>query len=107
MTLNDKTILVTGANRGIGKALVEALLKKDVKRVYAAARKASSLPNFGDTRVVPLELDRREVADPRRLAVGEALGAVGVAGRHRVAEPSPSDTEASMPAVAAPTRAAL
>jgi NAD(P)-dependent dehydrogenase (short-subunit alcohol dehydrogenase family) len=57
MTLNDKTILVTGANRGIGKALVEALLKKDVKRVYAAARKASSLPNFGDTRVVPLELD--------------------------------------------------
>ena len=57
MTLNDKTVLITGANRGIGKALVEGLLGKDVKRIYAAARDTSSLPNFGDTRVVPLELD--------------------------------------------------
>lgn len=57
MKLADKTVLVTGANRGIGKAIVEALLEKDVKKVYAAARNTASLPDFGDTRVVPLDLD--------------------------------------------------
>ena len=38
MTLDNKTIFVTGTNRGIGKALVKALLKHPVRKVYAAAR---------------------------------------------------------------------
>jgi NAD(P)-dependent dehydrogenase (short-subunit alcohol dehydrogenase family) len=57
MRLENKTILVTGSNRGIGKALVEALLKYPVKRIYAAARKTEDLPEFGDDRIVPLKLD--------------------------------------------------
>lgn len=57
MKLENKTILVTGSNRGIGKALVEALLKYPVKRIYAAARKTEDLPEFGDGRMVPLKLD--------------------------------------------------
>jgi NAD(P)-dependent dehydrogenase (short-subunit alcohol dehydrogenase family) len=57
MKLENKTIMVTGSNRGIGKALVEALLKYPVKRIYAAARKTEDLPEFGDGRVVPLKLD--------------------------------------------------
>lgn len=57
MKLENKTILVTGSNRGIGKALVAALLKLPVKRIYAAARKTEDLPAFGDSRVVPLKLD--------------------------------------------------
>ena len=57
MKLDDKTILVTGTNRGIGKAIVEALLKLKVKKVYAAARNVKELPDFGDKRVVPLQLD--------------------------------------------------
>jgi len=57
MKLENKTILVTGSNRGIGKALVEALVKYPVKRIYAAARKTEELPKFGDDRVVPLKLD--------------------------------------------------
>lgn len=57
MKLENKTILVTGSNRGIGKALVEALLKHPVKKIYAAARKTEDLPAFGDSRVVPLKLD--------------------------------------------------
>jgi NAD(P)-dependent dehydrogenase (short-subunit alcohol dehydrogenase family) len=71
MKLENKTILVTGSNRGIGKALVEALLKHPVKRVYAAARKTEDLPEFGDDRVVPLQLD---ITDPDlvKKAAGQA-----------------------------------
>ncbi len=66
MTLHEKTVLVTGANRGIGKALVQELLNKDVKRIYAAARNTESLPNFGDARVVPIELDITDADQVRR-----------------------------------------
>lgn len=57
MNLENKTIFVSGANRGIGKAIVDALLKQKVKKVYAAARKIDSLPSFGDARVTPVQLD--------------------------------------------------
>lgn len=57
MKLNNKTALVTGANRGIGLAIVNALLGKGVKKVYAAARDPEKLPAFNDKRVVPLKID--------------------------------------------------
>lgn len=57
MKLDNKTILVTGSNRGIGKAIVEALLKHPVRKVYAAARRPENLPDFNDSRVVPNTLD--------------------------------------------------
>ena len=57
MDVKGKNVLVTGANRGIGKAIVEALLQKGVAKVYAAARSTDSLPDFGDDRVTPLQLD--------------------------------------------------
>jgi len=38
MIITGKTILVTGANRGIGQALVEEALSRGAKRVYAGAR---------------------------------------------------------------------
>ena len=61
MKLTGKTALVTGANRGIGRATVQALLDEGVARVYAGARRPDSLPDFGDTRVVPLAVD---ITDP-------------------------------------------
>ncbi len=54
MTIADKTILVTGANRGIGQALVEEALRRGAKRVYAGTRVPLTQP---DVRVTPLTLD--------------------------------------------------
>ena len=54
MNIENKTILITGANRGIGRALVEEALKRGAKRVYAATRQPFT--HF-DGRVTPLTLD--------------------------------------------------
>lgn len=56
-TLKDKVILITGANRGIGKSLVEAALEKGVRKIYATSRDANKMPDFSDERVIALELD--------------------------------------------------
>jgi NAD(P)-dependent dehydrogenase (short-subunit alcohol dehydrogenase family) len=54
MKIKDRTVLVTGANRGIGKALVEEALRRGAKRVYAGTRPALA---HSDGRVTPLTLD--------------------------------------------------
>lgn len=46
MKIKGAVALVTGANRGIGKALVEALLKQGVKKVYATVRNSAALEGF-------------------------------------------------------------
>ena len=52
--LEDKSVLVTGANRGIGRALVEAALARGARCVYAGTRQPLTHP---DPRVTPLVLD--------------------------------------------------
>lgn len=64
MKLNNKTVLVTGANRGIGLAIVKALLGKGVKKIYAAARDSNSLPALHDARIIPITLD---ITDPAQV----------------------------------------
>ncbi len=54
MNIENKTVLITGANRGIGRALVEEALKRGAKRVYAGIRGTLQHP---DKRVIPLTLD--------------------------------------------------
>lgn len=63
--------LVTGANRGIGRALTEALLARGAKKVYATARDPQSLGDLHDKRLVVLPLDVTD-ADQIRAAVEAA-----------------------------------
>lgn len=44
--IQGKTVLVTGANRGLGKALVQTLITRGAKSIYAAGRDAESLTNI-------------------------------------------------------------
>lgn len=56
MKIQGSTVLVTGANRGLGKALVDAVLRAGATKVYAAARDVEKIV-AQDSRIVPLELD--------------------------------------------------
>ena len=70
MKILDSTILVTGANRGIGLALVEKALEKGAAKVYATYRSEnnrSMLDALGE-RVVPIHLDLSAPATIAQLA---------------------------------------
>ena len=54
MKIDGRTVLVNGANRGIGRALVEEALWRGAKRVYAGTRQPFT---HSDARVTPLTLD--------------------------------------------------
>lgn len=75
MQIEGTVALVTGANRGIGRAFVDALLDRGATKVYAAVRDVSTVPG-DDPRVVPVQLD---VTDATQVAAAaEQFGDVGL-----------------------------
>jgi NAD(P)-dependent dehydrogenase (short-subunit alcohol dehydrogenase family) len=73
MTIKNKTVLVTGANRGIGQALVEEALRRGASRVYAGTRQPLAHP---DGRVTTVILDVTNPAQTQ--AAAQQVGALDV-----------------------------
>jgi len=73
MSIYGKTVLVTGANRGIGQALVTEALARGVQRVYAGTRRSLVHP---DRRVTPLRLD--VTSDAQIRAAAEEIGSLDI-----------------------------
>lgn len=67
MKIQGSTVLVTGANRGLGLAFAKALLAAGARKVYAGARDPSTVTLPG---VVPVKLD---VTRPEDAAAAAAL----------------------------------
>jgi len=63
MDINGKTILVTGASRGLGRTLVFAFAKAGAKEVFAGARKSSDIEQLKidaaaiGASITPIKLD--------------------------------------------------
>ena len=74
--LNGRAVLVTGANRGLGRALVEEALRRGAKRVYAGTRQPLA---YSDGHVTPLTLDVTNAA--------QIQGAVEKVGNREVVVP--------------------
>jgi NAD(P)-dependent dehydrogenase (short-subunit alcohol dehydrogenase family) len=60
MNVQESVAFVTGANRGIGQAYVEALVQAGVRRIYVAARRIDTLKDvvaIAPDRIIPIALD--------------------------------------------------
>ena len=65
MNIAGKTLLITGAGRGIGRALIDEALRRGARRVYAGTRGPLS---HADARVIAVKLDVTRAADIERAA---------------------------------------
>ncbi len=98
MQINGCAAFVSGANRGLGTALVEALLDRGAARVYAGARRIETVPDLArrDPRVVPVPLDitdAEQVDQAAKLATDATL-LVNNGGSLAFADPLTGDLDA-------------
>lgn len=73
MKITNSVALVTGANRGIGRAFVAELLNRGASKIYVAVRDTASLKDLlkeGDSRLIALPLD---ITDPDQVAAAATV----------------------------------
>lgn len=71
MNIEDKTVLITGANRGIGKAYAEAFLEGGAKKIYLGVRDPKTVEEFtaqAPEKLVPIKLDVTNEAEIKAAA---------------------------------------
>tara|TARA_Y100001968_G_C19366885_1_gene723019 strand:+ start:60 stop:812 length:753 start_codon:yes stop_codon:yes gene_type:complete len=71
MEIEGAIVIVTGANRGLGRQFVLSLIQAKAKKIYACARDKNSLPDFegnGITEIVKIKLDITSEEDIRKVA---------------------------------------
>ncbi len=98
MKIEGSVALVTGANRGLGKAIVAALVEAGASKVYAAARDERKIPASG-SRVVRLTLD---TTDPEQVAAAASraddvtllINNAGVMSSYNILTMSPAEIDA-------------
>ena len=73
MDLSGTTALVTGANRGIGRALTEALAARPVKLVLAGVRDPDTFEPIDGVRPIRMDLSSRESIDACAAAIDEPV----------------------------------
>ncbi len=79
MKLRDAVVVVTGANRGLGAAIVRVAVEKGARRVYAGARNVEQLATLvksAPDRIVPVAIDitdKRSLAAAAKVAEGATM----------------------------------
>jgi NAD(P)-dependent dehydrogenase (short-subunit alcohol dehydrogenase family) len=59
-SIKGSVLFVTGANRGIGRAIVQEALKRGATKIYAGARDISTLKDLSEQslgKIIPVEID--------------------------------------------------
>jgi NAD(P)-dependent dehydrogenase (short-subunit alcohol dehydrogenase family) len=105
MDITNATALVTGANRGLGRELVQQLLAAGARKVYATARDVSALQDLvkahpGRVEAVALDITRAEQIEAARVRCTDVNLLVNNAGINRgqgfIAAASMDDARAEM-----------
>ena len=75
MNIEGRTVLVTGASRGLGQALSLAFVEAGARQVFAGARKESDIERLAANRIIPIKLDVTSDAD---VNATKQLGAIDI-----------------------------
>jgi len=75
MNIERRTVLVTGASRGLGRALALAFAEAGARQVFAGARTESDLEQLAGARISPIKLD---VTSDDDVKATERLGSIDI-----------------------------
>ena len=99
--IENKTVLVTGANRGIGKVITETFLEKGAKKIYVAVRNLdtalSLIEQYGKrVEAINIDLERPETIIAASQRAGDVEVVVNNAGVNTRSTPLDKDAVDSL-----------